>query len=215
MKLLLITNLRHKASKKLIKFLKLKRINFDYVDTSLKKKIKITKNYDFLISFLNPAYINKSIRNKIKKNSYNFHPGPPEYPGFGCYNFALLNKTKFYGSTIHVIDDKLDSGEIVNVKKFKISYKNISLEKLISKTHKNLLNQGRKFILDLINKNIEFKTKFRWSKKAYTKKQFEKARQIKINDSKSEILNKIKAFSYKNYDCVYIKLGGFKLEIKC
>ena len=37
MKLLLITNLRHKASKKLIKFLKLKRINFDYVDTSLKK----------------------------------------------------------------------------------------------------------------------------------------------------------------------------------
>ena len=112
--------------------MKLKRINFDYVDTSLKKKIKITKNYDFLISFLNPAYINKSIRNKIKKNSYNFHPGPPEYPGFGCYNFALLNKTKFYGSTIHVIDDKLDSGEIVNVKKFKISYKNISLEKLIS-----------------------------------------------------------------------------------
>ena len=45
-----------------------------------------------------------------------------------------------------MIDDKLDSGEIVNVKKFKISYKNISLEKLISKTHKNLLNQGRKFI---------------------------------------------------------------------
>ena len=85
-------------------------------------------------------------------------------------NLALLNKTKFYGSTIHVIDDKLDSGEIVNVKKFKISYKNISLEKLISKTHKNLLNQGRKFILDLINKNIESKTKFRWSKKSLYEK---------------------------------------------
>ena len=49
-------------------------------------------------------------------------------------------------------------------------------------------------------------------KKAYTKKQFEKARQIKINDSKSEILNKIKAFSYKNYDCVYIKLEGSSLR---
>ena len=51
-----------------------------------KKKIKISKNYDYLISFLNSVYIHEKIRKKIKISSINFHPGPPEYPGFGCYN---------------------------------------------------------------------------------------------------------------------------------
>ena len=174
MSLLLITNLQHKASKKLIKFLEFQKINFDCIDTSLKKKIKITKNYDYLISFLNPVFINKSIRNKIKKKSYNFHPGPPEYPGFGCYNFALLDKTKFYGSTIHLIDNKLDSGEIVSVKKFKISYENITLEKLISRTHKNLLNQGRRFVLDLMNEKKDLKKNLNGLKKLIRKRSLKK-----------------------------------------
>ena len=38
MKLLIITNYNHKASKKLIKYLKLKNFNFDHIDSSKKKK---------------------------------------------------------------------------------------------------------------------------------------------------------------------------------
>jgi len=214
MKLLIITNLNHKTSVQFIKFIKLKKIKFDLIDTSKIKKINIRKKYEYLISFLNPIYIDSKIRKKIKKNSFNFHPGPPEYPGFGCYNFALLNNTKFYGSTIHLMNDKFDNGKIISVKKFKITQKNMSLGNLILKTHKNLLDQGKKFILELKNEDIKIKTKYRWSRKAFTKKQFEKARQIKFNDSKLNILKKIKAFSYKNYDNVYIKLKGIKLEIK-
>ena len=63
---LLITSLKHKASKNLIKFLKFKKIIFDCVDTSSNRKIKITKNYTFNF-FFKPSHINKSIRNKIKK----------------------------------------------------------------------------------------------------------------------------------------------------
>jgi len=129
MKLLLITNYNHKASKQLVRYLELKKINFDCIDSSKKKKIKISKKYDYLISFLNSKYISKSVRKKIKINSFNFHPGPPEYPGFGCYNFALLDKVNFYGSTIHIINDKFDNGKILNVNKFKISYEKLSLEK--------------------------------------------------------------------------------------
>ena len=126
MRLLLIINYNHKVSKQFVKFLKFKKISFDYIDSSKKKKIKISKNYDYLISFLNSMYINKSVRKKIKINSFNFHPGPPEYPGFGCYNFAMLDKVNFYGSTVHIINDKFDSGKIINVKKFKFSYKNLT-----------------------------------------------------------------------------------------
>ena len=213
MKLLIVTNYNHKASKLLVKYLNLKKVNFDHIDSS-KKKIKIKKNYDYLISFLNSKYINKSVRKKIKINSFNFHPGPPEYPGFGCYNFALLDKTNYYGSTVHIINDKFDNGKILNVNKFKVSYKKLNLEKLIDMTHRNIIKQARHFINDILNKELKINGKFKWKKKAFTKKEFEIAREIKLNDSKTNILKKIKAFSYKNYENVYVNLKGFKFEFK-
>lgn len=214
MKLLIVTNLHHKASVQLIKFLKSKKIKFDLIDTSKIKRIFIKNKYDYLISFLNPIYIDAKNRKKIKRDSFNFHPGPPEYPGYGCYNFALLDEIKFYGSTVHLMNDKFDNGKIIDVKKFKINQKNISLENLISKTHKNLLNQGKKFILQLLKFKIIIKKKYKWPRKAFTKKHFERARQIKLTDNKIKILKKIRAFSYKDYDSVYLKLKGLKLEIK-
>ena len=214
MKLLIITNCKHKVSKQLIKYMKLKKISFDYIDSSNKKKIKILKKYDYLISFLNAVYIDKSVRKKIKINSFNFHPGPPEYPGFGCYNFALLDRANSYGSTIHIINDKFDSGKIVNVKKFKFSYKKFNLEKLIGKTHKNIFKQAKKFINDIQNNKLKIESNLKWKKKAYTKKEFENARKINLKDSKRNILKKIKAFSYKNYESVYLNFKGLKFELK-
>ena len=214
MRLLLIINYNHKVSKQFVKFLKFKKISFDYIDSSKKKKIKISKNYDYLISFLNSMYINKSVRKKIKINSFNFHPGPPEYPGFGCYNFAMLDKVNFYGSTLHIINDKFDSGKIINVKKFKFSYKKFNLEKLIRKTHENVIKQAKDFINDIQNKKLKIEGNLKWKKKAYTKKEFETAREIKLNDTRKNILKKIKAFSYKNYESVYLNFKGLKFELK-
>ena len=51
-------------------------------------------------------------------------------------------------------------------------------------------------------------------KKAYTKKEFETAREIKLNDTRKNILKKIKAFSYKNYESVYLNFKGLKFELK-
>ena len=38
MKLLIITNYNHKISKQLVKYIKFKKINFDHIDSSKKKK---------------------------------------------------------------------------------------------------------------------------------------------------------------------------------
>ena len=179
-----------------------------------KKKIQISKNYDYLISFLNSVYIQEKIRKKIKKSSINFHPGPPEYPGFGCYNFALLNNSSFYGSTVHIMNNRFDNGKILNVSKFKLPYKNISLERLIIMTHNCLMRQAKIFIKDILKGKLNYDLKLQWKRKAFTKKEFEIARKIRLDDSKKVILNKIRAFKYKNYDSVYINFKGFKFEYK-
>ena len=46
----------------------------------------------------------------------NLHPGSPKYRGIGCLNYALYNKEKKFGFTIHLISKKIDCGKILNVK---------------------------------------------------------------------------------------------------
>ena len=216
MKILLLTNKSHKVSLKVIKLLKIKKIKFKCIDTGLKNKIKITERYDYLFSFLNPVFIKKDIRKKIKRISINFHPGPPEYPGYGCYNFALLDAVNSYGCTAHEVNDKIDNGKIIDVRRFRFKYKNINLEKLIKMTHKNSFFQFKKIINQIIKNNyVEINKNEKWEKKtAYTKNEFEKARKINLKESVANILKKIKAFSYKNYETVYLEIKGRRYELK-
>ena len=101
--------------------------------------------------------------------SINFHPGPPEYRGIGCVNFAVLNNEKIFGVTAHLINNKIDNGKILKVFYFKIN-KSQSLKFLLKKTHQFLLKLALETIDKLLNKK-KFKSRHRWSKKLYNLKE--------------------------------------------
>ena len=42
----------------------------------------------------NLIVLKKTFLDKIKVASINFHPGPPDYRGIGCANFAIINQEK-------------------------------------------------------------------------------------------------------------------------
>src|SRR4051812_10445430 len=46
---------------------------------------------DSLFSYLSPWIIPAETLKRASKAAINFHPGPPEYPGIGCTNFAIYN----------------------------------------------------------------------------------------------------------------------------
>jgi len=51
----------------------------------------INTNYDMIIAYITGWIVpNPVLQNTIKWN-LNFHPGPPEYPGTGCFNFAIYD----------------------------------------------------------------------------------------------------------------------------
>jgi methionyl-tRNA formyltransferase len=52
--------------------------------------------------------------------AYNFHPGPPRYPGWAPAHFALYERASEFGITVHVMVDKVDAGPIVSVIRFAI-----------------------------------------------------------------------------------------------
>ena len=73
---------------------------------------------------------------KLNKTILNIHPSLlPKYKGLNTHNRAIQNKDKYSGATVHIVNDKLDSGKIILQKKVKIlkSDSGKSLEKKVLK----------------------------------------------------------------------------------
>ena len=73
---------------------------------------------------------------KFYKPILNIHPSLlPKYKGLNTHNRAIQNKDKYSGATVHVVNEKLDSGKIILQKKIKIlkSDNGKSLEKKVLK----------------------------------------------------------------------------------
>jgi methionyl-tRNA formyltransferase len=52
--------------------------------------------------------------------AYNFHPGPPEFPGWDSIRFALYEGSLDFGATAHVMTERVDEGAIVGVRRCRI-----------------------------------------------------------------------------------------------
>ena len=73
---------------------------------------------------------------KFNKHILNIHPSLlPKYKGLNTHNRAIQNKDKYSGATVHIVNEKLDSGKIILQKKIKIlkSDSEKSLEKKVLK----------------------------------------------------------------------------------
>ena len=71
---------------------------------------------------------------KLNKTILNIHPSLlPKYKGLNTHNRAIQNKDKYSGATVHIVNEKLDSGKIILQKKVKIlkSDKEESLKKKV------------------------------------------------------------------------------------
>ena len=132
----------------------LKKFGFDvtYIQ-STKRGQKLPEDIlnwegDFILCFRSLFILPKKLIQKAKIAAVNFHPGPPEYPGSGCINFALYDDVKVFGVTAHTMNEKIDNGEIIEVRRFPI-YSNDDLPILLSRTHNELFKLCSDFIIEL------------------------------------------------------------------
>lgn len=142
LKILFICRKNDKYSNLCKNFLKKKFLNIKIIESDRSKKKKIPLSFkwkgDLILSFRSHIILKKNIIKKARLACINFHPSTPKYRGFGGINYAIYNKDKYFGCTAHLItNSKIDSGKIINVRKFKI-FRNESLGEILKKTHKNL-----------------------------------------------------------------------------
>ena len=73
-----------------------------------------------LVAFTSGVIVPRPLLAALGHGAYNFHPGPPEYPGWAPAHFALYEGARRFGATAHVMTKRVDSGPIVGVKSFDI-----------------------------------------------------------------------------------------------
>jgi methionyl-tRNA formyltransferase len=73
-----------------------------------------------LIAYVTSIIVPAKVLDHLGYGAYNFHPGPPSYPGWAPAHFALYARATEFGATAHVMIDRVDEGPIVGVKMFAI-----------------------------------------------------------------------------------------------
>lgn len=188
-----------KYSSMLIKYLRSKanlKIFFSKTYYEKLPKYFYKFNYDYIINFRSYLILNKNILKKAKY-SINFHPSLPKYRGVGCANYAIMNNDRYFGSTIHLVSDKIDSGKIINVKRFKL-ITNPSLKYLLQKTHRSMFLQSKNFVNKLLKDEIDIKyeikkNKYKWSKQYNNLGKLNKFYNLDIKFNKKKLIKYLRA----------------------
>jgi methionyl-tRNA formyltransferase len=73
-----------------------------------------------LIAFVTDIIVPADVLDRLGHGAYNFHPGPPAYPGWAPAHFALYQNATEFGATAHAMAARVDEGPIVGVEMFAI-----------------------------------------------------------------------------------------------
>jgi methionyl-tRNA formyltransferase len=73
-----------------------------------------------LVAFASPVIVPPSVLDRLGYNAVNFHPGPPDYPGFCPAQFAIYDDARRFGSTAHLMVERVDEGPIIDVITFEV-----------------------------------------------------------------------------------------------
>jgi len=174
---------------------------------------------DYILCYRSYFILPKFLIESPKFYSINFHGGSPEYPGIGGINFALYNNNKNFGVTVHLMDEKVDSGKILSTKNFPI-FANDNLYKLLDRTHNilfslfiefttNLRKSGKDYIEKIIIENKDVK----WSGLKRTSEDIDNYQIINVDINKKELENRIRGFNFKNFP-IELKLHGSTFILK-
>tara|TARA_B100001029_G_scaffold177363_1_gene181933 strand:+ start:761 stop:1513 length:753 start_codon:yes stop_codon:yes gene_type:complete len=200
-------------------------ISWDKPKKSTYKKIKIYKvenqkecedfiikksksRDDFLVSSYWPWKFSKEIVGKFNNNSVNFHPSPLPNDRGWFPHVHQIRKDRNSGVTLHVIDEKLDKGDIWVQKIVKLPYP------ITSGVAHDIL---KKEIVQIFNENwnkiLKSKIKPKKQKKGgnfYSKYELDTPEIVKIKKGSSEdfLLRKIASRNFWNKSFIKIQIGN-------
>lgn len=165
---------------------------------------------DYLISYLAQWIIPADVLKKAKSGGINLHPGSPEYPGIGCTNFAIYNGENEFGITCHYMLPKVDTGDIISVKRFPL-YKTDSVYSLTQRCYAAILQAFFELADTIISGRSPVISAESWKRKPYTRKELNELCLLTNDMDAEEKRKRIIATTFHEKVWAYTEVNGEKI----
>ena len=150
---------------------------------------------DLLVSYLAQWIIPGELISNAKLAAINLHPGPPEYPGIGCTNFAVYHGETEFGITCHHMLDRVDSGKIIAVRRFPV-FPSDSVYSLTQRCYVEILHLFYELMSNLLQGNQLPSSNEKWTRKPFKRKELDALCELRDDMSEEEKQRRIKATTY-------------------
>jgi methionyl-tRNA formyltransferase len=166
-----------------------------------------------LIAFRTNVIVPPNVLEQLGYGAYNFHPGPPEYPGWAPAHFALYEQATAFGATLHVMVKRVDAGPIVDVERFAVPAR-ISVADLEALAYAHLAQMFSRSAKSLATSSGPLaETAIRWSEKTNSRRRYQAICDIPVNISKQELERRIRIFGASHHEIApTINLHGIQFR---
>ena len=198
------------------KFIKQNFSNYEIVKVNLNDSVGkyiYNRKFDYIISFFYSWIVPEEILRNAKFAAINFHPAPPEHPGTGCYNFALYNGEKMFGTTCHHMLEKPDTGGIISVKRFPM-FETDTVESLKERTKIYSLVNFFEVVFIIMEGGGLPTSSENWKREPRTRRDLDMLLEIDLDMSTEEIDKRIRATAHPTYPGPYIEIHGKKYSLR-
>lgn len=154
--------------------------------------------FDYLVSYLSPWVVPAYWLGRAREAAINFHPGPPEYPGIGCTNFAIYDQVMMYGITCHHMTPTPDTGAIIRAIRFPI----YDTETVLSLTNRSYAYLAWLFyeIIDavLAGRALPVAAE-RWTRRPFRRAALDALCRLTPDMSEGEVARRVRATTFPGY----------------
>jgi methionyl-tRNA formyltransferase len=166
-----------------------------------------------LIAFVTPEIVSQSILAGLGYGAFNFHPGPPSYPGWAPAHFALYQGATEFGATAHVMVEQVDAGPIIDVEMFPIP-PDISVLGLEGLAYAHLARLFWRMAKSLATDPQAPPTlPIKWGDKKYSRRAYRAICDIPVDIPKDELNRRLSVFGGNHFGmCPTIKLHGIEFR---
>jgi methionyl-tRNA formyltransferase len=168
---------------------------------------------DYIFSYLSPWIIPDYLLERASIAAINFHPGPPEYPGIGCTNFAIYNQESTFGITCHHMAAQVDTGEMIAVRRFPL-FKTDSVYSLTQRCYSYILTLFYEIVSGILENKPLPLSEETWQRKPYKRKELNELCKITPDMLSEEIKKRIQSTSFPGMPGAYVEVGGYKFMLE-
>jgi methionyl-tRNA formyltransferase len=166
-----------------------------------------------LVAFATPVIVPPGVLGALGYGAWNFHPGPPAYPGWAPAHFALYEGAVEFGATVHEMAARVDSGPIVEAVHFPIPA-NVRVQGLEGIAYAHLAKLFWRLAKHLATETDPLpSSRLKWGNRRYSRRAYQAICDIPLDISKEELDRRLHVFGGNHWGMSpTVKLHGVEFR---